>query len=259
MRNNLQQILPLAALALVALPAARADIFFNFNTLTQSANNGAIKTYMNGQAGCNNCVSSVGSGALADNTYTGDGFVVGPGGVALTLATTEGAVYNALPPAPEVLAQGTRDMYLRNSGGEGAGQDRVSITFNIPIYTVSFDYEIFPDGSGTTPDFTFATDLNSNIFTMYGVAPNASSYTYKQSSHSTNEAHMQYLGTWSGTVSVGQTGATRLDFIDWPETIGIDNLCINCGMTPVPEPASLAFLGTAICGFALLLKRRSKA
>lgn len=126
---------------------------------------------------------------------------------------------------------------------------------------MAFDYEIFPDGtcpqasllcqpsSSNWPDFIFAAD-SAVQFTKLSVIPGTSG-TFLHSPNSTpsqDEKAPQYLGM-SGQWLFPQ-GVEQLEFIDWPQTIGIDNLTVNDAPPPVPEPASLFLMGS---GFLSLL------
>ena len=57
------------------------------------------------------------------------------------------------------------------------------------------------------------------------------------------EQAFQWIGT-SG--SIGLTNATTLSFMDWPATIGVDNMKL---VTATPEPAGQVFL---LAGLALV-------
>jgi hypothetical protein len=146
-----------------------------------------------------------------------------------------------------------------------AGFTGKSLTFT------SFDYEVFPDGTcaqlnptncgGTgdpnQPDLKFEAGNNTNGTdtlqqTFLGVTPGTTNGTATHSpiSGSTHsELAPQLIGTWTGSL----TGVSELDFVDWPATIGIDNLNVSFS-TPVPEPASIVLLGTLV--FLLTKKLR---
>lgn len=246
----------LGALVGSASPA-QAVILFDFNSLSDSAGNSAVQTYMNGILGAGKSV--VVAGSEADKSYDGDNHVVGPFiefGVIrpLTLGTTDGGVQHADP----------RDTFLMTSGS-----DRITMTFSFPIYEVAFDYEIFPDnqmpdGTGHTtadagwPDFKFRAD-GGQQFRTFGDMPGAGSLVGLTESETTDgdwstEKAPQYLGQ-SGTWTFAN-GVTTLEFVDWPVAIGIDNLTL--GDTPpgepIPEPASLALMGLGLAG--LIGRRR---
>ena len=68
----------------------------------------------------------------------------------------------------------------------------------------------------------------------------------------THENDPQCTGTMDFTFNGALTNPT-LYFIDWPDTIGITN--IDWG---VPEPGSLALLGSGLLGFGLIRRRRRR-
>lgn len=242
----------------------RADavlIDFNFNSLLDGASNLAVQNYMRNILNIQHPGGSVvvtGSGAERD--YIGDGYVVGPvvgpigdrRVIPLTLGDTDGNIAHGLP----------LDTFLINSD-----LDRIIMQFNFPIYSVSFDYEIFPDGtcpqaglscgptSANWPDFTFRADGDFQFRTL-GINP-AVSGPYQHSPHSgplLNERAPQYLGV-SGEY-LFSNGVSRLAFIDWPRMIGIDNLRIN-DRTSIPEPSSIFLLTSGLLGLAGFRRKRS--
>jgi hypothetical protein len=251
--NRKRQLTLLAGMFLLlgSAMSARADFAFNFNSLASGANSAAIATYMDNVIGCANCVTV--TGGVADRTYSGEGFAVGPGGASRTLGNTDGAIDNS-----SLTAATTNDTFISNTndssshvdanGNPGGTSDQVTINFINGFSIsgkVSFDYQIFPDGgcasstncSGGLPDFAFAAN-GVTIFPTVGAFP--SSMTNGTSLHSPKsgggtEGSAQLIGTWSGTVS----NATKLEFIDWPATIGFDNLKVA---TPEPK-GGVFFLG----------------
>jgi PEP-CTERM motif len=228
--------------ALLMSPALKADtVLFTFNSLANGAGNGSVQTYMDGVLGPGRSV--VVAGSQASKSYNGDGHVVGPGtgSISQTLATSGGTFIDNV-----------------------SSSNEISMTFSgLKIYSVSFDYEIFPDGTCPTgnncgsnyPDFTF--DANGAlVFNTIAVKPGNPGAPYTKSPASGaggTELAPQFLGQ-SGTW-IFPNGVTKLEFIDWPATIGIDNLKIT---TTTPEPATLTLLGVGMLGLGGLRRRLSK-
>lgn len=252
--------------------SARADYVFNFNSLTPSTSSqsAAIATYMDGVIGCSNCVT-VSSGVAVAQKYTGDGHVVGPGGVSVDLGDTNGATSNTATPS------GTFDSYISNTAADSNGNSPNQLSQGIVITiasgyaftgTFSFDYEIFPDGTCAVlnsancggsivnghypnqPDLDFTANGSTPASTTFwGVTPGTTngSSTHSPNSGGGTELAPQYIGT-SGNFTL--TGATTLSFMDWPATIGVDNLKLVTTGTPEPRGYALLLGGLMLALFA---------
>jgi hypothetical protein len=235
----------LAGLALAVSASSSATLYtFDFNSLVDNASNSAVQTYMRGIIAGTNV-----SGSGASQTYTGDGHVVG----------------NTLGP----------DTFIRNVSSSHFTFDFGS---SFHIYSISFDWEIFPDGtcfrgpgdSSATRACAAEGPTNANWpdFDLFVDGSSTAAFSRIAVATGVNPNYPQAIGT-SGTFNLA--GAHFLDFVDWPATIAIDNLVINgcrdtatalCvppGTHDVPEPSSLPLvaLGLALAGFAGWRTRRA--
>ena len=230
----------LAAL-IVRVPSAHA-VIFDFDQLADEQGNTSIKDYINGVLHAFDPswnVTTV-SGGKAEKEYTGDGYVVGSSATSETLGTSNNGVHH----------NGALDTFLQNKGS-----DRITMIFDFPIYQVYFDYEIFPDATtpdgrnsnpanANWPDFTFKAD-GATVFYMDSLIPSGGITHSPHSGIVNNEFAPQFLGG-SGLWNF-PNGVTKLEFIDWPVAVGIDNLAINHS----PEPGSLLLLGVGLAGMGL--------
>lgn len=303
-KSPLWRVAILAAAVAASSSASAGLITFDFNSLADGASNTSVDTYMQGVLNANGLQgdgnSVVVQNSKGEQNYTGDGYVVGPlvttttttqqwvssqwkriSGTwtyvpghyetvvktvnqvtSVTLGNTENATVGGAPWVP-----GAADTFLVNSGS-----DRITITFDFDIYAVKFDYEIFPnaqcpDGTKSScimPDFTFEAD-DVVQFHQNGVMPGTGG-TYPNSPHSGagTEKAPQYLGV-SGWWYF-PNGVNKLEFIDWPVLIGIDNLVIDPEEpggggppTNVPEPTTLALLGLGLAGIGFSRRRKGAA
>jgi hypothetical protein len=271
--------------AFSAGPAAAAvTVAFKFDNMgvgsatSQGVQSSGIQSYMTTvlqgyYAGAT--VSVTGAvGQQGAGAYAGEGYVVGPkvGSVVTpyTLANTTGGVLNAVP---------NTDGFIKNcafaSECGGTTSSDIFINFNgHKISSFSFDFEIFPDGTCAAdtraacggrrdalghrpnlPDLEIWSGDNAagtHFDTLWGVVPGTGgTYSYSINSGSNAETAPQLLGTATFTVAAGANIST-LDFMDWPETIGIDNLKV----TFIPEPPTLAFLAFGFIGLAWMARRK---
>jgi hypothetical protein len=202
-------------------------------------------------------------------SYDGEGYNVGPqvnGKTAVYNLTS----YNGLP------------FFINDKFGSGS--DRIVATFSFPIYSVSFDYEIFPNAQmangskvrpedrATTPgwpDFTFKAD-GQVVFRTLGVMPGERGYpipftmspnSAQRSGTDKNEYAPQFIGS-SGTI-LFPNGVNKLEFIDWPPVIGLGNVQFSAtplSATATPEPASAVtwlLCAAAFGGLAFRGRRRA--
>lgn len=225
--------------------SARADYVFNFNSLGVSSgdNSSAVGTYMSGILGSTVTVT----GAATDQKYNGDGHVTGPGSpapVSLTLGTSDGATAsNSNSVLNKVSGSVVYDTFLANTteNSNGTAKSQISQEIDMQFATaqtgvVSFDYEIFPDVTNA-PDFTFYAYNGASLvatFHTLGVTPNTTDGNSTHSPTDNTETNKQFIGTYAGSSVIT---FTRLEFHDWPATIGVDNLKIA-----TPEPRGVAFL-----------------
>ncbi len=230
---------------------------------------------------------------VSHNSYTGD---LAAGSyplksnyvVPLTLGNTDGCV----SAAPGCDVNASLDTFLKNTGSTDTNDtgrdDQIQVTFhNLKITDIAFDFEIFPDGTAQQPpDFTLIIngivvdlDPTSVQTSLYGITPGAddpytaatdNTYTHSPNSHTSGtEASRQLLGT-TGNISLsddviasegctsGDTGCTvTIQFVDWPQTVAIDNLKLNYP-PPMPEPATFAIFGFGLAGLGWMRRRRKR-
>ncbi|HKW02829.1 MAG TPA: PEP-CTERM sorting domain-containing protein [Vicinamibacterales bacterium] len=248
-----------AAFALVGTSNAAyaSDIAFDFNSLSTGAHlTGAnsVQTYMNtilaGNGGGTVVLSGGGlngNSLIVTNSYDGEGHVYGPGGVAVTLGTTDHGVAHG----------GPNDNFLYTFTGTSIIMQFSGLA---PVHGVTFDFEIFPNNEcsnvnnpnqcSSVPDFTF----KFNGVTVPGghfLASNPPAGS--RSALSNPETNPQMPPMFFSYTFASSMSAFTLEFDDWPATIGVDNVTL----VRSPEPGSMILLGSGLAGF--LARRRTKA
>jgi MYXO-CTERM domain-containing protein len=186
------------------------------------------------------------TGALATLNYNADGFGFGP-----TLGTSDGATSYTDLTHPSLA---TPDKFIINDnfpifGNTGSNSITIQLT-NIALGTVSFDWEIFADGT------CISTPCGSNFPTMDFWVDGVHRGSTPTFSASVISGHApQGIGVASFALNL-PAGTHTLTFVDWPPEIGIDNLTIQtCGSSdrgclgqsvPEPSPLPLAVLALAL-------------
>ncbi|HEY3911979.1 MAG TPA: PEP-CTERM sorting domain-containing protein [Stellaceae bacterium] len=256
----------LVTMGLSAPPAVAGSVTFGYGSLSNNATDAQIQNLMNSALGTNGSVTV--AGAVGSNSYNADGNVTGPRSrgsyTSFTLANLDTA------------GNGT---FIQNNTANSSND--ILMTFSgLTISSVSFDFEIFPDDSCTAlsgnncgghsnpnqPDLTLLAN-GSQVVQWEGLTPgsngnsngvDASTYTHSPASGYSDEEAPQLLGS-SGLIADLPANTTTLDFQDWPATIAINDLVVNFSKDspPVPEPGTMALLGSALVGFALFRRRRA--
>lgn len=270
---RIRQLILGVCVGAAVLPASGTVISFDFNTipltgngvhnssahpdgLSNAADSSLIQSYMQGVLTGLSIPSTVTvSGALAASGYTADGFEYGP-----TLGTSDGATSYSDNSHP---SQSAPDVFIMNDdfGLFGSASHSITIQFsNIALGTVTFDWQIFPDGNcgacsstnGNFPDLDFSVD---------GVHQGATP-TFSAAVIAGHDA--QQIGTGSFVLDLA-AGTHTLTFEDWPPEIGVDRLTINtcssrlpnCTLQEAPEPSPLALFGLAL-GLLALVQARAR-
>jgi hypothetical protein len=238
-----------------AASAQASMITFEFGSLANNATNSQIQSLMNSLLPTGTSVTV--TGAIASNTYNGEGHVTGPnpGTTSFNLAQLDPANHGT---------------FIKNDTDHSSNEIKMVFS-GLTISSISFDFEIFPDGTcpslsncgGSShpnlPDLTVVSNGSHQVIEYLGVVPGQAgsyntSYIHSPASGQfSNELAPQLLGS-SGTLNL-PAGTTQLEFQDWPATVAINHLKID----PVPEPATITLLASRLIGLAAALRRRTRA
>ena len=244
--------------------ASAFAVVLDFNSLAEGASNAAVQSYLNAQLGTGAITVT---GATAGKAYTGDNFVnrdLIPNdpnyGRYLTLGTSDGAT---TPSDFSAFHSGLDTFIYNNTPGMSPstpsafgtpGGDKITMTFRIPIHSISFDWEVFPNGdcgtctstSGRYPDFELLAGM------VGATSPTdtfAASGGYFPVIKPAGNNYAQGLGHVELTFSQPMN---YVEFVDWPDRIAIDRLDPT---NNVPEPGSLLLVGVGLAGLGLRRKR----
>lgn len=290
--------------------AANIDPTFNFDnmgpggTTSLNVSSATIGSYMTGVLqglGFTSATVTV-SGAVGQQgptsgstysstgNYQADGFIAGPTtSNPQTLGNTNNSA-SGNTTGHDTAGQAANDGYIINCNGVvscSSSSPDIYVKFNnlvmggtqYAISALSFDLEIFPDGTcpslsncgGTghpnLPDFGLYTGAGGTgtqlAPTWYGAVPGAAGGSAYTTSNAQSPNLAPQLLTTSGLIAA--SNVSSLDFMDWPSTIGIDNLALTLSCTAgctkqVPEPASLAIFVLGLLGLAgMEYLRRSRS
>ena len=254
-----------AAVVAIAVSAPAAAVLIDFEGVvlngSGTGDNTAVQNYLNSLLGAGFVTVY---GTVADRAYDAEGRVnkptTGPNaGRPVTLGTTDGAT----SPTDYTHFHPGLDTFIRNVGSSisgssntpwgSVGNDKFVFVFRDPIFNISFDWEVFPDGTCGSctngpnfPDFELWAGLQGAANPLYTFGPGAPNFPVNVVS-----GYAQGIGTFS---AVFPQGVTRVEFVDWPQRIAIDRL----DPTRVPEPGSIALLGLAAVAGLLVTRSRSR-
>lgn len=240
-----------------AEPAQAGTVTFDFGSLADGNSDSQVQTFMRAALMPMGASVTV-TGAVASSSYNGDGHVTGAG------TGTSSFTLAQLDPA----GNGT---FIQNDTGHSSNEIKMVFS-NLTISSISFDYEIFPDGSCTSltssgcggsgypnlPDLTVVSNGTNQVVEYDAVVPGQpgsynTTYIHSPNSGPTkDELAPQLLGS-SGVLNL-PAGTTELEFEDWPATIAINNLVIN-PPDSVPEPPTMALLASGLIALAALRRR----
>jgi hypothetical protein len=181
-------------------------------------------------------VLSGGLAAHADSTFNFESTAIG---TALPFSITNNGLTAAFSGSGAVCASGSQlsSLYgnvLIQGYCDASGPGAIAIAFSQPLSSLSFDFATAGGANSiVVEEFSGGTELSTTGFNST-VPP----------SYYNGEGFVALSGNFDGVV------ITSLDYI------ALDNLDAVPTTAPMPEPSSLALLGTSVIGAAGLLRRR---